>query len=199
MEGLKQRARESGLFVVVDSDLDYDNPVLRLTIDRAKAASLGIAMQDIGDALAVLVGEQYINRFALYGRSYDVIPQSIHDQRLTPQALARHYVRTDDGRLVPLSSVVRMQMDVAPNRLLQFDQQNASTLQAIPAPGVSQGQAVAFLEGLASELPPGFSHDWQSESRQYVQEGQALVWAFLAALVVIYLVLAAQYLSLIHI
>ena len=197
MEGLKQRARESGLFVVVDSDLDYDNPVLRLTIDRAKAASLGIAMQDIGDALAVLVGEQYINRFALYGRSYDVIPQSIHDQRLTPQALARHYVRTDDGRLVPLSSVVRMQMDVAPNRLLQFDQQNASTLQAIPAPGVSQGQAVAFLEGLASELPPGFSHDWQSESRQYVQEGQALVWAFLAALVVIYLVLAAQYESLV--
>jgi len=197
MEGLKQRARESGLFVVVDSDLDYNNPVLRLSIDRAKAASLGIATQDIGDALAVLVGEQYINRFALYGRSYDVIPQSIHDQRLTPQALARHYVRADDGRLVPLSTVVHMEMSVAPNRLLQFDQQNASTLQAIPAPGVSQGQAVAFLEQLASELPPGFSHDWQSESRQYVQEGLALVWAFLAALVVIYLVLAAQYESLV--
>ncbi|MFD2642581.1 MexW/MexI family multidrug efflux RND transporter permease subunit [Pseudomonas japonica] len=197
MEGLKQRARESGLFVVVDSDLDYNNPVVKVAIDRAKAASLGIGMQDIGDSLAVLVGEQYINRFALYGRSYDVIPQSIQDQRLTPQALARQYVRADDGRLVPLSTVVRLEMDVAPNRLLQFDQQNASTLQAIPAPGVSQGQAVAFLEQLASELPPGFSHDWQSESRQYVQEGLALVWAFLAALVVIYLVLAAQYESLV--
>jgi len=197
METLKQRARESGLFVVVDSDLDYDNPVVKLSIDRTKAASLGIGMQDIGDSLAVLVGEQYINRFALYGRSYDVIPQSIQDQRLTPQALARQYVRGDGGRLVPLSTVVRMEMSVAPNRLLQFDQQNASTLQAIPAPGVSQGQAVAFLQRLASELPPGFSHDWQSESRQYVQEGLALVWAFLAALVVIYLVLAAQYESLV--
>ncbi len=197
MEGLKQRARESGLFVVVDSDLDYNNPLVSLSVDRAKAASLGIGMQAIGDSLAVLVGEQYINRFALYGRSYDVIPQSIQDQRLTPQALARQYVRADDGQLLPLSTVVHMDISVAPNRLLQFDQQNASTLQAIPAPGVSQGQAVAFLEQLASELPPGFSHDWQSESRQYVQEGLALMWAFLAALVVIYLVLAAQYESLV--
>ncbi|MCW2271697.1 MULTISPECIES: MexW/MexI family multidrug efflux RND transporter permease subunit [Pseudomonas] len=197
METLKQHARSSGLFAVVDSDLDYNNPVLNVTVDRAKAASLGIGMQDIGDALAVLVGEQYINRFALYGRSYDVIPQSTRDQRLTPEALARQYVRTDSGELVPLSTVVSLNMAVAPNRLLQFDQQNASTLQAIPAPGVSQGQAVAFLQALAEQLPAGFSHDWLSESRQYAQEGNALVLAFLAAMVVIYLVLAAQYESLV--
>ncbi|MBM3107438.1 MexW/MexI family multidrug efflux RND transporter permease subunit [Pseudomonas sp. V1] len=196
METLKQRARESGLFSMVDSDLDYNNPVVKISIDRAKAASLGISMEDIGESLGVLVGEQYINRFALYGRSYDVIPQSIHDQRLSPAALARQYVRASDGRLVPLSVVVRLEMTVAPNRLLQFDQQNASTLQAIAAPGVSMGKAVDFLQQLAAELPPGFSHDWQSESRQYVQEGFALMWAFLAALVVIYLVLAAQYESL---
>nr|WP_255263645.1 MexW/MexI family multidrug efflux RND transporter permease subunit [Pseudomonas aegrilactucae] len=197
METLKQRARDSGLFVVVDSDLDYNNPVVNVSIDRAKAASLGIGMQDIGDSLAVLVGEQYINRFALYGRSYDVIAQSTREQRLTPEALARQYVRTAQGRLVPLATVVHLKMSVAPNRLFQFDQQNASTLQAIPAQGVSQGQAVAFLEQLANQLPPAFSHDWQSESRQYVQEGSALVLAFLAALVVIYLVLAAQYESLV--
>lgn len=197
METLKQRARDSGLFAVVDSDLDYNNPVVKVSVDRAKAASLGIGMRDIGDSLAVLVGEQYINRFALYGRSYDVITQSTEEQRLTPQALARQYVRTEGGQLIPLSALVHLDITVAPNRLLQFDQQNASTLQAIPAPGVSQGQAVALLEQLAGELPPGFSHDWQSESRQYVQEGSALVWAFLAAMVVIYLVLAAQYESLV--
>lgn len=197
METLKQRARDSGLFAVVDSDLDYNNPVVKVTVDRAKAASLGIGMRDIGDSLAVLVGEQYINRFALYGRSYDVIAQGTEEQRLTPQALARQYVRTEGGQLIPLSALVRLDITVAPNRLLQFDQQNASTLQAIPAPGVSQGQAVALLAQLAGELPPGFSHDWQSESRQYVQEGSALVLAFLAALVVIYLVLAAQYESLV--
>ncbi|WP_459056933.1 MexW/MexI family multidrug efflux RND transporter permease subunit [Stenotrophomonas sp. PSU-St22] len=197
MEGIKQRARDSGLFVVVDSDLEYDSPVVQVTIDRAKAASLGIALQDIGDSLGVLVGENYVNRFALFGRSYDVIPQSVGEQRLTPQALARQYVRTAGGELVPLSTVVRLDMGVEPNRLNQFDQQNAATLQAIPAPGVSLGQAVAFLEQAVAELPPGFSHDWQSESRQYVQEGNALVFAFLAALVVIYLVLAAQYESLV--
>lgn len=197
MEGLKQRARESGLFVVVDSDLEYDSPVVQVTIDRAKAGSLGIVMQDIGDSLGVLVGENYVNRFALFGRSYDVIPQSVGEQRLTPQALARQYVRTGDGALVPLSTVVRLDMGVEPNRLSQFDQQNAATLQAIPAPGVSLGQAVDFLEQMVADLPPGFSHDWQSESRQYVQEGNALVFAFLAALAVIYLVLAAQYESLI--
>ncbi|TBV16218.1 MexW/MexI family multidrug efflux RND transporter permease subunit [Stutzerimonas kirkiae] len=197
MEGLKQDARESGLFVVVDSDLEYDSPVVQVRIDRAKAASLGIGLQDIGDSLGVLVGENYVNRFALFGRSYDVIPQSVGEQRLTPEALARQYLRTGDGALVPMSTVVRLEMQVEPNRLNQFDQQNAATLQAIPAPGVSLGQAVAFLEQAVAGLPPGFSHDWQSESRQYVQEGHALVFAFLAALVVIYLVLAAQYESLV--
>lgn len=197
MEGLKQRARESDLFAVVDSDLEYDSPVVTVTIDRAKAGSLGIAMQDIGDSLGVLVGENYINRFVLFGRSYDVIAQSVRDQRLIPQALSRQFIRVGDGTLVPLSTVVRLDMGVEPNRLNQFDQQNAITLQAIPAPGVSLGQAVTFLEQVVAELPPGFSHDWQSESRQYVQEGNALVFAFLAALVVIYLVLAAQYESLV--
>lgn len=197
MEELKAKARKSGLFVVVDSDLEYNSPVVQVSIDRAKAGSLGIAMRDIGDSLGVLVGENYVNRFGLLGRSYDVIPQSTPDQRLTPLALARQYVRTGDGALVPLSSVVRLDMQVEPNRLNQFNQQNSATLQAIPAAGVSLGQAIGFLEKAVTDLPPGFSHDWQSESRQYVQEGNALVFAFLAALAVIYLVLAAQYESLI--
>ena len=192
MEEIKQKARQSGLFVVVDSDLDYNNPVVQVRIDRAKANSLGIRMQDIGESLAVLVGENY----GMEGRSYDVIPQSLRDQRFTPQALARQFVRTQDGNLVPLSTVVRVELQVEPNKLIQFDQQNAATLQAIPAPGVSMGQAVAFLDDVARGLPAGFSHDWQSDSRQYTQEGNTLVFAFLAALVVIYLVLAAQYESL---
>ncbi|MHA5863932.1 efflux RND transporter permease subunit, partial [Pseudomonas aeruginosa] len=81
MEEIKQKARQSGLFVVVDSDLDYNNPVVQVRIDRAKANSLGIRMQDIGESLAVLVGENYVNRFGMEGRSYDVIPQSLRDQR----------------------------------------------------------------------------------------------------------------------
>ena len=197
MENIKQKARESGLFVVVDSDLDFNNPMLKIEVDRAKANSLGIRMQDIGEALATLVGENYVNRFSMLGRAYDVIPQSIKSQRLTPQALTQQFVRTDQGTLIPLSTVVRLNEQVEPNKLTQFNQQNAATFQAIPAPGVSLGQALAFLEQDTAELPTGFSHDWQADARQYMQEGNTLLFAFLAALVVIYLVLAAQYESLV--
>ncbi|PNO71123.1 MexW/MexI family multidrug efflux RND transporter permease subunit [Serratia marcescens] len=196
LEEVKQNARNSGLFMVVDSDLDYNNPLAEVHIDRAKANSLGIRMSDIGESLAVLVGENYLNRFGMDGRAYDVIPQSLREQRLTPQALARQYVRTQDDTLVPLSTVVSVAVKVEPNKLTQFNQQNAATLQAIPAPGVSMGEAVAFLERQANALPAEFSHDWQGDSRQYTQEGSALAFAFLAALVIIYLVLAAQYESL---
>ncbi|MER5130480.1 MexW/MexI family multidrug efflux RND transporter permease subunit [Serratia marcescens] len=196
LEEVKQNARNSGLFMVVDSDLDYNNPLAEVHIDRAKANSLGIRMSDIGESLAVLVGENYLNRFGMDGRAYDVIPQSLREQRLTPQALARQYVRTQDNTLVPLSTVVSVAVRVEPNKLTQFNQQNAATLQAIPAPGVSMGEAVAFLERQANALPAEFSHDWQGDSRQYTQEGSALAFAFLAALVIIYLVLAAQYESL---
>ncbi|WP_337042751.1 MexW/MexI family multidrug efflux RND transporter permease subunit [Serratia nevei] len=196
LEEVKQNARNSGLFMVVDGDLDYNNPLAEVHIDRAKANSLGIRMSDIGESLAVLVGENYLNRFGMDGRAYDVIPQSLREQRLTPQALARQFVRTQDNTLVPLSTVVSVAVKVEPNKLTQFNQQNAATLQAIPAPGVSMGEAVAFLERQANALPAEFSHDWQGDSRQYTQEGSALAFAFLAALVIIYLVLAAQYESL---
>ena len=196
MEDIKQRARASGLFAVVDSDLDYNNPVVKVRVDRSKASSLGIQMQDIGQSLAVLVGENYLNRFGLDGRAYDVIAQSPRQQRLTAQALTRQFVRAGDGSLVPLSNVVSVAQEIEPNRLTQFNQQNAATFQGVPAPGVTLGDAVAFLDGVGKSLPPGFSYDWQSDARQFATEGNALLMAFLAAVVVIYLVLAAQYESL---
>jgi len=196
MENIKQKARDSGLFVVVDSDLDFNNPMTRIEVDQSKANSLGIRMQDIGEALATLVGENYVNRFSMQGRAYDVIPQSIGQQRLTSQALTQQFVSTDQGSLIPLSTVVHLSEQVEPNKLTQFNQQNSATFQAIPAPGVSLGQALAFLEQVAVELPTGFSYDWQADARQYMQEGNSLMFAFLAALIVIYLVLAAQYESL---
>ncbi|MFJ0564725.1 MexW/MexI family multidrug efflux RND transporter permease subunit [Bordetella bronchiseptica] len=196
METLKHAARASGLFMVVDSDLDYNNPVVRVDIDRAKANSLGVTMKAIGDTLAVLVGENYVNRFGMDGRSYDVIPQSPRGMRLTPQSLGQFYVKSASGAQVPLATLVKISMGVEPNRLTQFDQLNSATFQAIPMPGVTMGDAVQFLTEQARLLPPGFSHDWQSDARQYSQEGSALVVTFLFAIIVIYLVLAAQYESL---
>ena len=196
MESLKQAARASGLFMVVDSDLDYNNPVVQLTVDRAKANSLGVTMKDIGDTLAVLVGEYYVNRFGMDGRSYDVIPQSRRDLRMSPQALAQFHVKSASGAQVPLSNLVSVSMGVEPNSLTQFNQLNAATFQAIPMPGVTMGDAVTFLSEQAKNLPAGFSYDWQSDARQFSQEGSALMITFLFAIIVIYLVLAAQYESL---
>ncbi|MDH1340372.1 MexW/MexI family multidrug efflux RND transporter permease subunit [Pseudomonas chengduensis] len=197
METLKRKARDSGLFAAVDSDLDYNNPVLRLRVDRDKANAIGVRMSDIGQSLAVLVGENYVNRFGFQGRSYDVIPQSTRELRMSAEALGQQYVRSRDGRLVPLSSLVQVEEKIEPNKLTQFNQQNSATLQAIPAPGVSLGQCVAFLEQASADLPVGFTLDWQADSRQYVQEGNTLAFAFALAVIVIYLVLAAQYESLV--
>jgi multidrug efflux pump len=196
MEALKKAARDSGKFAVVDSDLEFNNPTVEIRVDRAKANSMGVTMKAIGDTLAVLVGENYVNRFGMDGRSYDVIPQSPRAQRLTAEALARYFVKSASGQSVPLANLVRLSTSVGPNKLTQFNQLNASTFQAIPMPGVSMGDAVAFLSEEAKRLPAGFSYDWQSDARQFTQEGSALVMAFVFAIVVIYLVLAAQYESL---
>ena len=197
MDQLKQNARKSGLFIVVDSDLDFNSPAARVEIDRSKANDLGITMASIGSTLAVMVGENYINRFSLQGRSYEVIPQVPRDRRLTPELLTQYYVPPATGAQVPLSTVVRVKNEIQANALTQFNQLNSATFSAVPRPGVSMGDAVAFLEGQAAALlPAGFNHDYLSESRQYVQEGNQLTITFAFALIVIFLVLAAQFESL---
>jgi multidrug efflux pump len=197
MQKIKAAARKSGLFIVVDSDLDFNNPVIRFHIDAAKANDLGINMAKIGDTLATMVGENYVNRFNLGGRSYEVIPQVPRGERLTPDRLTRYYVTTASGQQVPLSTVAAIEQGTDPNALTHYNQLNSATFSAVPMPGVSMGQAVAFLEKTAKELlPPGFSRDYLSESRQYVQEGNQFAITFVFAVIVIFLVLAAQYESL---
>jgi multidrug efflux pump len=197
MEAIKAKARQSGLFIVVDSDLEYNSPVVHVRIDRSKSNDLGITMQTIGDTLALLVGENYVNRFNLNGRSYEVIPQVPRSDRLTAEQLSRYYVKTSSGDSVPLSTVVSIETGIDPNALSQYNQLNAATFSAVPMPGVTMGQSVAFLEQTAKALlPADFSHDYLSESRQYVREGNQLAVTFVFALVIIYLVLAAQFESL---
>lgn len=191
MEGIKGAAWGSGLFAFVDSDLAFDSPEARITIDRAKAGELGVTMDDISSTLATLVGENYVNRFNYYDRSYDVIAQVPQDRRLTPDSIGRFYVKAQSGQLIPLSTVVRVDMRPQANMLPQYNQMNSVTLSAIMAPGTTMGQAVAFLQ--SQKLPAGFEVDWLSDSRQYVYEGNALTVSFGFALIVIFLVLAAQF------
>ncbi|HEV2334391.1 MAG TPA: efflux RND transporter permease subunit, partial [Stellaceae bacterium] len=196
MEAIKTAARKSGLFIVVDSDLAFNQPTIEVDVDRSKANDLGITMQAIGDTLALLVGENYVNRFNLGGRSYEVIPQVPRVDRLSPETLTRYYVTSAGGQPVPLSNVVSVKTTTAPNALTRYNQLNAATFQAVPMPGVTMGQAVDFLEKEAASLPAGFGHDYLSDARQYVREGSQLTLTFVFALIVIFLVLAAQFESL---
>ncbi|MFL5265224.1 MAG: efflux RND transporter permease subunit, partial [Stellaceae bacterium] len=196
MAKIKDAARKSGLFMVIDSDLDFNQPMIRVSIDRSKANELGVTMQSIGDTLAVLVGENYINRFNLAGRSYEVIPQVPRADRLTPETLTRYYVNSASGQPLPLSNLVSLKTGTEPNALTQYNQLNSATFQAVPMPGVTMGQAVDFLEQQMVNLPAGFSHDYLSDTRQYVREGNQLTITFIFALIVIFLVLAAQFESL---
>jgi multidrug efflux pump len=196
MAKIKDAARKSGLFMVIDSDLDFNQPNIRVKIERSKANELGVTMQSIGDTLAVLVGENYINRFNLAGRSYEVIPQVPRAERLTPETLTQYYVNSASGQPVPLSNLVTLETGTEPNALTQYNQLNSATFQAVPMPGVTMGQAVDFLEQQTKDLPAGFSHDYLSDTRQYVREGNQLTITFIFALIVIFLVLAAQFESL---
>src|SRR6266550_1572770 len=196
MDKIKAAARKSGLFIVTDSDLDFNQPTIQVKVDRSKVNELGLTMQSIGDTLALLVGENYVNRFNLGGRSFEVIPQVPRADRLTPDMLTRYYVTTPTGQPVPLSNLVTLEMDTQPNSLTQYNQLNAATFQAVPMPGVTMGQAVDFLEQQMKDLPPGFSHDYLSDTRQYVREGNQLTITFVFALIIIFLVLAAQFESL---
>jgi multidrug efflux pump len=190
---LKDAARKSGLFIVADSDLDYNQPVVRVKIDRSKANDLGITMASIGGTLSTLLGGNYTNRFNLEGRSYQVIPQVPRAMRISQDSLRNYYVPTSTGQQVPLSTLVTVETATNPNALSHYNQLNSATFQAVPMPGVTVGQAVDFLESAAKQLPSGFNHDYLADSRQYVQEGNQLAVAFGFALIIIFLVLAAQF------
>ncbi|MRD71887.1 MMPL family transporter [Rhodocyclus tenuis] len=194
MEEIKSAARKSGLFAFVESDLAFDSPQARLSINAAKAGEMGVSMSAIADTLATLVGENTINRFNWFDRSYDVIAQVPQGKRRAPDDLTGYYVRAQSGALVPLATLVDVQVRPAPNRLPQFNQMNSATLSGVLLPGVTMGQAVDYLEQLP--LPAGARIDWLSDSRQYVHEGNRLTLSFAFALVVIFLVLAAQFESL---
>ncbi len=191
---LQQAARQSGLFLFTDSDLKFNTPQIQLSIDQDKANLLGVSMEDIGLTLSSLLGGNNVNFFNLQGRSYEVIPQAPRDFRLDAEWLSRYHVRTTGGDLIPLSAVTSISTDVQPNALTSFQQLNAATLSGVPFPGRTIGEALDFLRTTADQtFPEGYTYDFKGQSRQFVEEGSSLTIAFIFALVVIYLVLAAQF------
>ena len=194
LDQINQNAQKSGLFIFTDGDLRFDTPQIELKIDRDKANQAGVTMQDVGATLSTLLGGNYVNRFNLQGRSYQVIPQVPRTNRLTEDWLLRYEVRTTSGKMVPLSAFATIDHSVQPTSLNTFQQLNSASISGVVFPGRSMGEAVDFMKQQAAEfLPEGMSFDWGGEARQYIQEGNTLALTFLFALIIIYLVLAAQF------
>ena len=189
-----QKARASGMFAYMDTNLKIDNPQISVRIDRNLTAQLGLNMSDVGSALGSMLGGGYVNYFSLSGRSYKVIPQVMQRYRLNPDQLKNYYIRTASGGTIPLSTIATLKTVVTPESLNHFQQLNSATISAVPLPGVTLGQALDTLKGIAGQvLPQGYSIDYSGQSRQYVQESSQLVVTLIFALIIIFLSLAALF------
>ncbi|VEB34207.1 multidrug efflux transporter [Legionella sainthelensi] len=165
-----------------------------MNINRSKASEMGLDMQAVGSSLTSALSGNYVNYFNLEGRSYQVIPQLSRSFRMSPEELGQIYVRTINGTMVPLSTVVTLIEKTVPNAASHFQQMNSATIQAVMMPGKTLGEGLQFLQKEADQvLPKGFSYDYGGESRQFMQEGNALLFAFVFAIIIIFLVLSAQY------
>ncbi len=193
-DALIGEAMQSGKFAFLQKSVEFSRPRTTLVIDRDRAGDLGVSMEDVGRNLATLLGGNYVNRFSLEGRSYKVIPQVAREFRLEAGMLDDYYINTGDGGSVPLSALVSYQRSVEPSQRSQFQQLNSVTVQGVAADGVTLGEALGYLETQARQaFPRGFSWDYSGESRQYTQQGSALIVTFFMSILVIYLVLAAQF------
>lgn len=188
-----QEAYKTGRFLYLDSDLKIDKQQISLDLDRDKISQMGLNMQQVGNVLASSLSENYINYFSLDGRSYQVIPQTSRQERLSYNQLLNYYIRTNQG-MAPLSTIVKFRSEVVPESINHFQQMNSATISAIMSPGVTQGQALDTLNNIAQRyLPPDYTVNYAAQSRQYIQEGGALIMTFFFALIIIYLSLAALF------
>jgi len=189
------KARESGKFYFIKSDFNFSKPEIRITIDRERAESMGISMREIGQTLGAILAEGYVSRFNLSGRSYKIIPQARRAERQNAEIISQYYVYSEQGEQINLSSLVDIDYTSVPRELVQFQQQNAAKIDAVP--GVPLGEALQLLREITEEVAPsGYTFDYQGQSRQLIQEGSVLALTFGFAIVVVFLVLAAQYESL---
>lgn len=193
-QSILAEAQKSGVFIYLDSDLKIDKQQTNILIDRDKASELGLNMKDIGNSLSSFLSQNYINFFDYSGRSYQVIPQVLRLNRLNAEQLLDYYVTTSTGKVVPFSTIATLQNETVPESLNHFQQLNSSTISAVAFPGVTMGQALEKLQAIASNiLSANYYLDYASQSRQYIQEGAALVFTFFFALIIIFLSLAALF------
>ncbi|MCD9087238.1 multidrug efflux RND transporter permease subunit [Stenotrophomonas sp. SY1] len=193
LQQLLKLAKASPLLSEVSADGLPSGSSIRLDIDRAKAEAMGVAFTDISNTLSAALGSQYVNDFPNAGRLQQVILQADAAHRMEIEDVLRLYVRNADGGMVALSELVGTEWVKAPLQLQRYLGFPAMNLSGSPAEGVSTGQAMAEMERLAAQLPPGFAVQWTSQSLQERQSGAQAPWLLLLSMLVVFLVLAALY------
>ncbi len=193
-EEIRQKAQASGRFIVVQNSLAFDAPQVTVSVDRERAAALNIPASQVGTTLGVLVGGGAVSQLDRDSNSYDVITQVPRDYRQNPEDLGGYYVRSSTGEMVPLSAVASVKTNASPASIEQFNQLNSATISALPLPTVTTGDGLQAIEEIAQQvLPDGFFIDYSGQSRLEKEQGNTIMIAFAMAVVVIYLVLAAQF------
>ena len=188
-----QDAMKSGQFAFPPIvDVKMDQAKTEIVIDRDKAASMGLSMQQIGGDLSSMVGGNFVNRFNIDGRSYKVIPQIARSERLTTEQLMRIHITGPDGKLMPLSAIATLRDGIEPRTLNRFQQLNAVKISGLAPRSLEAGLKV-LEDSAAKNLPPGYRVDYTGESRQLRQEGGKFLPAMGLAILLIFLVLAAQF------
>jgi HAE1 family hydrophobic/amphiphilic exporter-1 len=187
-------ANKSGRVAGLFSAFTANDPQLLVTIDRDKARSLGLPIREVTDALAVLLGSQYVNDFDFNNRAYRVYVQGDQQFRAKPADLSQYYARASNGDMVPLSAVVRTTETTAPAVINHFNMFRSTELTGAALPGVSSGQALQVMENIAkTTLPLGYDFAWSGLSLEEVKSGSQAAYLFALSIVLVYLVLAAQY------
>jgi multidrug efflux pump len=193
------RIEQNPNFFAADSDYKETRPQMRVEIDRVRAADLGVSVTEIGRTLETMMGSRRVTTFVDNGEEYDVILQAERTVRATPADLSAIQVRGSGGELVPLSNLVKIAELAEAGSLNRFNRQRAITISAGLAPGYRLGDAIVWAEEVVrEELPETAQVDWKGESREFQRAGGAVLLTFALALLVVYLVLAAQFESFIH-
>ncbi len=188
------KARASGMFQFLDTDLKIDKAQTNIKLDRNKISEFGLTMQSISGVLSSALSQAYINYFDFSGRSYQVIPQMTRSMRQNNEQVLNYYINTAAGTPVPLSTVATLENKIVPESLNHFQQLNSATLSGVPFPGVTLGQALDELVKISRDtLPQGYTIEYAGQSRQLIQESSAFFVIFLFALIIIFLSLAALF------
>ncbi|HQX23933.1 MAG TPA: efflux RND transporter permease subunit [Pseudomonadota bacterium] len=194
------RIAENPSLVTVDTDYKETRPQLRIEIDRARAADLGVAVDEIGTTLETMMGGRRVTTFDLDGEEYDVVVQGRIADRRQPADLTNLYVRSArSGEMIPLANLVTVEEQAVPGTLNRFNRLRSITISAGMVPGYTQGEALAFLDQVArEELPAVANVDYKGDSREFRRSSGGVYFTFAMALLVVFLVLAAQFESFVH-